>query len=99
MWYVYLIRTASGSLYTGITVDVERRFLEHASGPRGARSLRGKGPLELVFSAEAGNRSQALKLEYHLKRWPAARKRALIRGDVPLPDLAHEAPAPAPAQS
>lgn len=86
-WHLYLVRTASGNLYTGITTDVERRFSEHQAGaPKGARSLRGKGPLALAFQAPVGNRSQALKLEWQVKRWPKARKEALIDGEFNLPN-------------
>lgn len=86
-WFVYMIRTARGSLYTGITTDVKRRFNEHQGGaPRGARSLRGKGPLELVFSAPAGDRSRASRLEWRIKQWPRPRKEALARGELSLPD-------------
>lgn len=82
-WYLYLIRTASGSLYTGITTDVPRRFSEHqANGVRCARSLRGKGPLVMAFSCPVGDRSAALSLEWKIKRWPRQRKEALIRGDI-----------------
>ncbi|MBW3226183.1 GIY-YIG nuclease family protein [Marinobacter adhaerens] len=82
-----MVRTARGSLYTGITTDVERRFYEHQGGaPRGARSLRGKGPLELVFSAPAGDRSRASRLEWRIKQWPRPRKEALARGELSLPD-------------
>ncbi|MDX1599144.1 MAG: GIY-YIG nuclease family protein [Marinobacter sp.] len=85
-WYVYMVRTARGALYTGITTDVERRFSEHqAGGPKGARSLRGKGPLELVFTAEVRDRSVASRLEWQLKRWPRTRKEALVRGEITLP--------------
>lgn len=87
-WHLYLVRTASGSLYTGISTDVERRFAEHQAGaPRGARSLRGKGPLQLVYRAQAGDRSRASRLEWHIKRWPRSRKEALIRGDISLSDV------------
>lgn len=86
-WFVYMVRTAKGSLYTGITTDVERRLHEHqVGGPRGARSLRGKGPLQLVFSAAAGDRSRASRLEWHIKQWPRLRKEALARGELSLPD-------------
>ncbi|HLV77670.1 MAG TPA: GIY-YIG nuclease family protein [Marinobacter sp.] len=86
-WHLYLVRTSSGALYTGITTDVNRRFAEHQSGCRkAARSLRGKGPLELEFQAPAGDRSRALKLEWQVKRWPRQRKEALVRGEVSLPD-------------
>lgn len=86
-WHLYLVRTASGSLYTGITTDVERRLFEHQAGaPKGARSLRGKGPLTLAFQAPAGDRSRASKLEWQVKRWPKARKEALINGEFSLSD-------------
>lgn len=86
-WFVYMVRTAGGALYTGITTDVARRFSEHQAGaPKGARSLRGKGPLELVFSAAALNRATASKLEYRIKRWPRWQKEALVRGELSLPD-------------
>ncbi|WP_303290533.1 GIY-YIG nuclease family protein [Marinobacter sp. SS5-14b] len=86
-WYLYLVRTAGGSLYTGITTDVARRFSEHQAGaPKGARSLRGKGPLTLEFQVPAGDRSRASRLEWQVKRWPRVRKEALVRGDISLPD-------------
>ncbi len=79
-WHVYLVRCAGGSLYTGIATDVERRFAEHDRGAKGAKYLRGKGPLELVFQREAGARALALRVESRIKRMPKARKEALIRG-------------------
>ncbi|WP_166268128.1 GIY-YIG nuclease family protein [Marinobacter caseinilyticus] len=87
-WSVYLVRTARGALYTGITTDVARRFAEHQAGaPRGARSLRGKGPLTLAFSAPAGDRKKAAKLEWQIKQWPRVRKEALVTGAEVLPDI------------
>ena len=81
-WYLYMVRTASGTLYTGVSTDVARRFAEHqAGGPRCARSLRGRGPLQLVFSQAVGDRSRALSLEWHIKRWPRRHKDELIRGE------------------
>ena len=85
-WFIYMVRTAKGALYTGITTDVARRFAEHQAGaPKGARSLRGKGPLELAFFAETTDRATASKLEWQIKRWPRRQKEALIRGEVVLP--------------
>ena len=87
-WHLYLVRTAGGSLYTGVTTDIARRFAEHQAGaPKGARSLRGKGPLTLAFHAPAGNRSRAQSLEWRIKRWSRARKEALVRGEVCLGDV------------
>ncbi|MGM0766855.1 MAG: GIY-YIG nuclease family protein [Pseudomonadota bacterium] len=88
-WHLYMIRTARGALYTGITTDVPRRFAEHQAGaPKGARSLRGKGPLELVYSVAVVDRSVASRLEWQLKQWPRTRKEALVRGEITLPDIA-----------
>lgn len=87
-WFVYMVRTANGALYTGISTDVSRRFAEHQAGaPKGARSLRGKGPLELVFYAPAGDRSRASKLEWQIKQWPRPRKEALVMGALSLHEL------------
>lgn len=84
-WSVYLIRTAAGSLYTGITCDVERRFAEHQSGgPKAAKALRGRGPLSLVFQQPVADKSEALKLEMQIKKWPKQKKEALIAGSVGL---------------
>jgi putative endonuclease len=90
-WYLYLVRTAKGSLYTGITTDVGRRLAEHQAGaPKGARSLRGKGPLKLEFQSQAGNRAIASRIEWAIKQWPRDQKEALIRGERPLPQFLDE---------
>lgn len=87
-WYVYLVRTAGQALYTGITTDVERRFAEHQAGaPKGARSLRGKGPLTLEFHKQVENRAVASRLEWAIKQWPRDQKEALIRGERSLPQF------------
>ncbi len=87
-WYVYLIRCHNGSLYTGICVDLARRFEEHRRGGRKcAKYLRGKGPLQLVFSYPAADRSQASKIEYQLRRLPKRCKEKLIVGDLDPGDL------------
>jgi putative endonuclease len=79
---VYIIRTAAGLLYTGISTDPLRRLQEHESSKKGARSLRGKGPLQIVFQAYAADRSIASILEARIKRLSRAQKLLLIRGDV-----------------
>ena len=66
-WYLYILRCADGSLYTGITTDVERRLEEHRSG-KGAKYTRGRGPLELVYQETCGIHSDALKREYAVKQ-------------------------------
>lgn len=76
-WFLYLVRTRHGHLYTGITVDVARRFAEHQAG-KGAKALRGKGPLALVYSEQVGCHSEALKRELAVKGLSKARKEALV---------------------
>lgn len=77
-WSIYLVRCRDGSLYTGITTDVERRFTAHCNGT-GAKYLRGKGPLTLEFSCEIGARGDALRLEHLVKRLDKEQKEAIIR--------------------
>ncbi|GHE21468.1 GIY-YIG nuclease family protein [Halomonas urumqiensis] len=74
VWHLYLLETSAGALYTGITTDVARRFKEHAAG-RGAKALRGKGPLVLCHQQAVGSRGEALRLEAEIKRLTPARKR------------------------
>ena len=80
-WSLYLISTGQASLYTGVTTDVQRRFAEHENRDKknkGAKALRGKGPLKLVFKIVVGNRSDALKLEYKVKKLSRTDKQQLI---------------------
>ncbi|MCP5298763.1 MAG: GIY-YIG nuclease family protein [Chromatiaceae bacterium] len=84
MWYLYIVRCCDGSLYTGISTDVARRFALHARD-RGARRLRGRGPLELVYSRAIGDRSLAARAEYRVKRLCRGDKELLVAGEIQLP--------------
>lgn len=87
-WYVYLIRCADHSLYTGIATDVRRRFSEHQSqGRLCARYLRGRAPLQLMYSCKVTDRSSALKLEYRVKQLTKSEKLRVIQGDLDMQDL------------
>lgn len=77
VWYLYLIECEDGSLYTGITTDVERRYAQHLAG-KGARYTRMKKPMRLVGFRACGSRSEALKAELALKRLPPANKSAAL---------------------
>jgi putative endonuclease len=79
-WWVYMLRTRAGHLYTGISTDPERRLREHAAGSRGARSLRGKGPLQLVWREAAADRAAASRREAGLKKLDKAAKERLVAG-------------------
>lgn len=81
-WQVYILQTAAGLLYTGISTDPVRRLREHESGRRGARSLRGKGPLQIVYVTPAADRSAASILEARIKRLSRAQKLQLIAGSA-----------------
>jgi putative endonuclease len=83
-----LVRTRKGALYTGVATDVARRLKEHAeAGGRGAKYLRSKGPLELVYSVLVGDRAQAQKVERRIKALPKARKEALVAAAPRAEDL------------
>jgi len=83
VWSLYLIECNNGSLYTGITTDVERRLKEHqSSSPKSAKYLRGKGPLTLVFREEVGNRSQASIAEARVKKLSRTDKDNLVKGSL-----------------
>ena len=85
---LYIVRCADGALYTGIATDVDKRLAEHASGVRGAKFLRGRGPLELVFAEAVGDKASALRLEHRVKRLTRAQKLELVRGERRLAELA-----------
>ena len=78
-WFLYLLRTRDGSLYTGIALDVEKRLAEHVAGIRGAKALRGRGPLQLVYRTEVGARGLTQGLEYRIKRLAKTAKAQLMR--------------------
>jgi putative endonuclease len=78
-WHFYLIRTGEGHLYAGITTDVVRRLEEHRDGGlRGARALRGRGPLQLAYGVRIGDRSLALRVERRIKDLPKRRKEEIV---------------------
>lgn len=87
VYSVYMVRCADDSLYTGIATDVARRLTEHESSTRGAKYLRGRGPLQLVFSEEVGDRSLASKVERYLKSLEKMDKEALATGRRSLADV------------
>jgi putative endonuclease len=73
VWYLYLIECDDGSLYTGITTDVERRYAQHVAG-KGARYTRMKKPVRLVGFRECGTKSNALKVEIAVKQLKREKK-------------------------
>ena len=79
-----MVRTRHGALYTGIAIDVERRFAEHAAGgARCARYLRSKGPLTLAYAAGLGPKGLALRAEHAFKRLRRPAKQRIVAACPP----------------
>jgi len=78
-WFVYLLRCRDGSLYTGVSTDVQSRIQAHEAG-RGARYTRGRGPFELVGAAGPFRRGEALRHEHALKQQEPHRKPDFLDG-------------------
>ena len=79
-WYVYIIEASDHSLYTGITTDPERRFLEHSGNTKNAKYFNGKKPLRIAYQETGHNRSSASKRESQIKKFTRDKKIALILG-------------------
>jgi putative endonuclease len=79
-WFVYMIRCRDGTLYTGITRDVERRVEEHnGRGSRGAKYTRARRPVRLVHQEAVTSRSLALRREAGIRKLSRPEKEALIK--------------------
>ena len=77
MNYVYMIRCRDGSLYTGWTNNLEKRFKNHCKG-KGAKYTRGRGPLELVYYEVFEDKREAMRREYEIKQLKKSEKEKLI---------------------
>ena len=87
-WSLYVVRTRDGQLYTGVATDVPRRLDEHrAENGRGAKYLRGRGPLTLAYEIAVGPRELALRVESRLKRRPREEKERVVAMAPPLAKL------------
>jgi len=79
-WYVYIILCTDGSLYTGISNDVERRFIQHQE-KKGAKYFRSHTPLKLVYLENDHTRSSASQREYQIKQLTHKQKQSLLNSD------------------
>lgn len=75
--YFYVLRCKDGSFYTGYTNNLERRIKLHNEG-KGAKYTRGRGPVSLLYKKVFDNKSDALKAEYHFKKWTRQKKEAFL---------------------
>lgn len=81
MYYVYIIRCVDQSLYTGITTNIEKRMKQHINHI-GAKYTKSHQPLKLECVWQCKDRSQASKLEYHIKKLSKIRKEQIINGQL-----------------
>lgn len=79
-WYVYMVRCADDTLYTGIARDVVRRIGEHNGGRQGARYTRARRPVSLVYQERCTGRAQATRRELEIKRLSRLEKERLLTG-------------------
>ena len=79
-YYCYIVRCSDGTLYTGITNDLERRIAVHNKGKGGAYTA-SRCPVQLVYSECVGAKGDALRRELQIKSLPRSRKLALINGE------------------
>jgi putative endonuclease len=84
VYFVYIVRCADGSLYTGYARDPKARVKVHNTG-RGARYTSGRRPVRLVYAEACETVGDALRREYALKRWSRMRKELLIGRRRPRP--------------
>lgn len=85
MYYFYMVRCSDNSLYSGQTNNLQKRIREHNSaGQRGAKYLRARKPVELVYSEKYPTLQLAMQRERQVKKWNKYKKEALIKGDLDL---------------
>ena len=77
-WTVYIIRCDDGTLYTGVTTDLDRRFREHQGSSRGARYFNGRIPEKVVYREAGHTRSSACKREAGIKKLSRSEKLKLV---------------------
>ena len=74
IWHVYMVRCSDGTLYTGITKDLDKRVKAHNSAKNGARYTRSRRPVKLVYAEQAESKSAAARLEYQIRKQPRSKK-------------------------
>ena len=80
-WFAYIVICNDGTLYTGITTDVQRRVDEHNNSNKGAKYTKTKRPVKLVYTEQSETRSTASKREYQIKQLSRKDKLKLIQYD------------------
>lgn len=84
-YYFYILRCSDNSLYCGMTTNLENRLKEHNStSTKGAKYLRAKKPVQLIYSEEYQDIKSAMRRELQIKKWTKAKKEALVKRDLKL---------------
>ena len=78
-WFVYILRCADETLYTGITTDVERRLIEHNAEKTVTKYTRARQPVKMVYQESIDSRSHALQREAQIKSFAKHQKESLIK--------------------
>lgn len=77
-WFVYILKCSDDTFYTGITNDLDRRIYEHNESDKWAKYTKMRRPVELIYSANFENRSEASKQEHNIKKLSRKEKIELI---------------------
>ncbi len=85
-WFVYILECADSTFYTGVTTDLDRRLLEHNGSLEGAKYTKARQPVQLIYSEEKPDRSQAQKREAEIKKMSRLEKQKLIEKLIELLD-------------
>ena len=78
-WFLYVLKCNDGTLYTGVTTDIDRRLDEHNASSKGAKYTRTRRPVELVYWMNYEDRSSAQKAEHKFKRLTRKQKEKIIK--------------------
>lgn len=78
-YFVYILQCADGTLYTGITTDVDRRTEEHNTSPKGSRYTRARRPVQVVYTKKYKDRAEASVEESRIKKLKAKQKKELCK--------------------
>lgn len=79
IWHVYMVSCNDGTLYTGITKNLEKRIEAHNSAKDGARYTRSRRPVKLAYSEQVESKSAAARLEYQIKKLSRSKKKRLVK--------------------
>ena len=81
-WYLYVVQCSDGTLYTGVTTDIDRRIDEHNTSSRGAKYTKARRPVKLVYKRRYANRSEAQSAEYQFKKLLRGQKLQIIKNSA-----------------